>query len=152
VCLSTNIRLGVIRQSISRVLREAELGSTELKRLQSEGRTADAAPETQKVLESIRNTAMFDLNDEHETLAQKHAGGPVNDPDAKGPPNANARFIVEWLASDLTHLDPLIRKLRDSGQGDHTLSTRADFTPLVTLLETVGTEMLKAQSARRTVR
>jgi hypothetical protein len=145
--VSSNIRSDVILRSITRVRDEAELGLTEIRRLHSEGRTADVGPEMRQVLEAIRNTAMFDVNDEYHTLLGKLGAGPVNDFDAKGPPSVNARFIVEWLASDLAKLHELIRRLRAIDHGKSTPSTASDYSLLVTLLEAVGSEMLQAHAA-----
>jgi hypothetical protein len=145
--MSTNIRFDIIGQSITRIREEAEYGLKEVSRLQSEGKAMDVGPQIREALEAIRNTAIFDVNDEYETLLGKLGAGPVNDPDARGPPSVNARFIVEWLASDLAKVDQLIHELRAIEPGTSTQSTAWDHGLLVMLLEALGSEMLRAHAA-----
>jgi hypothetical protein len=134
-----NIELpyGSIRQSLLKIRAEADYGLTELKTLEAEGRATEFHAEAMGVLSSVRDTVIFDVENEWQTLMQKLGVGPVVDADAVGPVSVNAAFIVSWLRSDLLALDRLITRLRTTPPiGDSKASP--DLGVLVLLLEAVG--------------
>jgi hypothetical protein len=145
--MSNEIRFDIVRDSITRIHGQAEYGLKELSGLHSEGASTDLGARVMNALEAIRNTAMYDVNDEYHTLLQKLGAGAINDPDAKGPPEGNARCIRDWLFDDIQKLNQLVVSVREIEHGNAADGVGFVRRPLMPLLEEVGGEMNKSYAA-----
>lgn len=145
--MSNEIRFDIVRNPITQIHGQAEYGLKELSGLDSEGASTDLGVRVMNALEAIRNTAMYDVNDEYHTLLQKLGAGAINDPDAKGPPEGSARCIRDWLFDDIQKLNQLVVSVREIEHGNEADGVGFGRRPLMPLLEEVGGEMNKSYAA-----
>jgi hypothetical protein len=123
-----------VGEALSRIGAEVQYAQTELQKLKPEGDAQERTDEAGAAFEAIYKTIQFDVSSEWATLLQKLGLGPLYDVNAIGPPEVNARFILDWLWDDLASLEKVIRRSDES----------AESPTLGVLLRAVGTEMLTA--------
>ena len=139
-------KLMSVESNILAIRAEAEFALQELKRLDAEGLGSEDMSQAREALYAIRVTATYDVMGECATLMQKLGVGPMNDPDAKGPPSVNAKFIVSWLFEDLRRLHGIIQAFESKSAGaqppESNLERHLDI--LVFLLMEAGVQMYQA--------